>query len=63
MIVNRNLLSGERGNRSAIRPWLCLPWSLDIEEHKAATSALTNIGASTMSVIFLGLRKSQDSLL
>ena len=63
MIVNRNLLSGERGSRSAIWRWLCLLWTLDIEEHSAATSALTDLGASTMSVIFLGLRKSQDSLL
>ena len=60
----RNLtltLLGERGSHGAIWRWLCLPWSSDIEGHSAAETALIDLGASTLSVTFLGSRKSQRS--
>ena len=63
-MVVRNLTllrSGERGSRGAIWRWLCLPRSSDIAGHSAAATTSTDLGASTLSVTFLGLRKSQRS--
>ena len=56
-IRDLTLILGERGIRGAIWHWLYLPRSSDIQGY----SALTDLGASTLSVTFLGLRKSQRS--
>ena len=61
-IRNCHLLrSGERGSWDAIWRWLCLPRSSDIEGHSAAATASTYLGAPTLSVTFLGIKKSQRS--
>ena len=49
------LRSSERLNRGAIWRWLCLPRSSDIEGYSAPATA------STLSVTFLGPRKTQRS--
>ena len=48
-------------SRGAIWRLLCLPRSSDIEDHSAAATASTDLGVSTLSVTFSGLRKSQRS--
>ena len=60
-IRNLTLRSGEQGSRGAIWRWLCLPRSSYIKGHSAAATASMDLDASTLSVTFLGLRKSQRS--
>ena len=52
---------GERGRWGAIWRWQCLPRSSDIKGHSAVGTALIDLGVSTLSVTFLGVRKSQRS--
>ena len=43
---------GERKSRDTIWRWLCLPRSSDIQGDSAAATALTDLGASTLSLTF-----------
>ena len=45
----------EQGSRGS------LPRNSDIQGHSVAATAFTDLGVSTLSVTFLGLRKSQRS--
>ena len=62
-IRNLTVRSSEQGSRGAIWHWLCLPRSSDIEGHSAEATASTDLGASTLSVTFLSVIKSQSSSL
>ena len=57
-VNDKKVRSGERGSRGTIWHWLCLPRSSDIEEPSAAVTASTDLGATTLSVILLGVRVS-----
>ena len=39
--------------------WLCLPQSSDSEGYSTEATASTDLGASTLSVTFLGVGKSR----
>ena len=62
-IRNLTLTYIERGSQGAISRWLYLRRSSDIQEHSAAGTTLTDLGAPTFPVTFLDLRKSQRSQL
>ena len=62
-MANRNLtlILDERGNRGVIWCWVCPPRSSDLELHSTEATALADLSASTLSVTFLRLSKSQRS--